>query len=76
MPCAISFGGVGKINQSSSVATATKDCNLFVRPEIEIFPNDIIQVQRNGRTTEYLAGECKDYDSHNEITLIKKVGEV
>ncbi len=76
IPCAVSFGSVGKINQTNSVAKATKECSLFVRPEIEILTNDIVEVNRLGKVTEYLAGEYKDYVSHWMITLVRKEGDL
>ncbi len=73
--CALSYGSVGKLNQSKSVATATKECKLFVHPDVEILPNDIVLVDRLGKTTEFVAGECEYHFSHNNIILSKKEEE-
>ncbi len=72
----LSFKNVGNLNQSSSVATTIKECNLFTRPEVKILPNDIIEVKKLGEITEFIAGDCESHLSHNNISLIKKDSEV
>ncbi len=69
--CTLSYGSVGRLNKSNSVAKATKECKLFVYPDVEILPNDIILITRFGKVTEFVAGECEYHISHNNITLSK-----
>ncbi len=76
IPCGLSYGSTSKINQSTSVASATKDCSLFVYPDVEILPNDTIEVERLGKKIVFLAGESEDHPSHSQVMLSKKVNEV
>lgn len=73
--CALSnssTGGSGKINQTKSIATISPDYQLFIRPEIDIQPNDTVIITHLGKKTTYITGLATYYISHNNVALILK----
>lgn len=67
--CALSTHTGGQLEQSNSTArTATSFC-LFVRPEVDIQPNDFLVILHLGRRIEAVAGFPDRLKSHNNIPL-------
>ncbi|MFI3231196.1 MAG: hypothetical protein R3Y29_06590 [bacterium] len=64
-----SVGSAGKLNQSKSIAITSADYQLFVRPEIDILPNDVVVITRFGKKITCIAGLSICYISHNHIPL-------
>ena len=64
----------GRRQREQPVAKAGVDYTLFVRPEVEILPGDLLEVRQQGRIIKGLAGRAFFYSSHNEIpvTLAKE----
>lgn len=69
IPCALSSPSGGKLQQSPSTATAAAGWLLFVRPEIEIEPNDTVEILTLGRIFYMAAGLAQRYVSHNCVPL-------
>lgn len=69
IPCALSSPSGGKLQQSKSTATTPTDYFLFVRPEIDIQPNDTVSVKRLGKQQVLTAGLADRQPSHNNIPL-------
>ena len=74
LPCSLSRPSGGKRQREQPVAKAGVDYTLFVRPEVEILPGDLLEVRQQGRTIRGVAGRAFFYPSHNEIpvTLVKE----
>ncbi len=70
--CGLSTSSVGKITQSKSTATTSAEYQLFVRPEIDILPNDVVVITRLGKQITCIAGLSICYISHNYIPLKTK----
>ncbi len=69
IPCALSSPSGGKLQQSKSTATTPTDYLLFVRPEIEIQPNDTVVVTRLGKEFILTAGLADRQPSHNNVPM-------
>lgn len=74
IPCALSSPSGGKLQRSSTVADTATDYALFVRPDVDILPGDLVIVRRCGQTTAALAGQPSRHPSHNNIPLMLKPG--
>lgn len=74
LPCSLSRPSGGKRQREQPVAKAGVDYTLFVRPEVEILPGDLLEVRQQGRTIRGVASRAFFYPSHNEIpvTLVKE----
>ncbi len=74
LPCSLSRPSGGRRQREQPVAKAGVDYTLFVRPEVEILPGDLLEVRQQGRIIKGLAGRAFFYSSHNEIpvTLAKE----
>ena len=68
-PCALSSPNGGKLQQSQSTATISTDYLLFVRPEIDIQPNDTVAVTRLGKQFILIAGLADRQPSHNNVPM-------
>ena len=69
--CALSTHAGGKLEQSRSTARTAVTYSLFVRPEIDIQPNDYLVILQQGRkkvTAKAGHPDCKL--SHNNIPLV------
>ncbi len=64
-----SVGSTGKITQSKSTAITSADYQLFVRPEVDILPNDVVVITRFSKQITCIAGLSTCYISHNHIPL-------
>lgn len=69
IPCALSSPSGGKLQQSSSTAKISTDYLLFVRPEINILPNDTVSVIRLGKQIILTAGLADRQPSHNNVPM-------
>lgn len=69
VPCALSSHSGGQVNRTESAASAPVEYSLFVRPEVEIAPDDFLEVTRLGKTEYYIAGVAERHISHNNIPL-------
>lgn len=69
IPCALSSHSGGQTEQSTSTASAATEYNLFVRPEIDIRPNDHLVILRLGETLHMVAGRAERQPSHNNIPV-------
>lgn len=70
IPCALSSTTGGKLQKSKSTATVATDYCLFVRPEVEIQPNDTLEVIRLGKRLLLVAGLADRQPSHNNVPLL------
>jgi len=70
IPCALSTHTGGGLNRELPAGTVPTQYCLFVRPEVEIEPNDYLEVSRRGKVTKALAGLADRLPSHNNIPLI------
>lgn len=69
IPCAMAKHSGGKLSKSPSTAAAPTEYCLFVRPEIDIQPNDVLEITRLGKTTLAYAGRADRHVSHNNIPI-------
>jgi hypothetical protein len=69
MPCALSGQSGGRLHRSASVASASADYFLYVRPEMDIQPNDYLEVSKEGAKILLVAGRAVRFPSHNCIPL-------
>lgn len=67
--CALSTKTGGKLFQSNSVAVIDADYILFVRPEVEIEPNDFLIVKVKNKEIKLIAGKIDYKESHNNIPV-------
>lgn len=74
--CALSSHTGGELNQSSTVAEAPVKYSLFVRPEIDIKPNDYLVISHQRRKTVAIAGRAEVLSSHCNVPLILREDEV
>lgn len=74
LPCSLSRPSGGRRQREQPVAKAGVDYTLFVRPELEILPGDLLEVRQQGRVIKGVVGRAFFYSSHNEIpiTLVKE----
>lgn len=70
VPCALSTHTGGNLNRELPVGTVPAKYSLFVRPEVEIEPNDYLEIRRRGKVTRVLAGLAERQPSHNNIPLV------
>lgn len=68
--CALSTHTGGALNRELPAGTVPVQYSLFVRPEVEIEPNDYLEIHRRGRVTRALAGLAERQPSHNNIPLV------
>lgn len=69
LPCSLSRPSGGKRQRESPAAKASMDYTLFVRPEVEILPGDLLEVRQLDRTIKVVAGRAFFYLSHNEVPV-------
>lgn len=69
IPCALSSPSGGKLQQSKSTASAPTDYLLFVRPEVNIQPNDTVVVTRLGKLLVLTAGLADRQPSHSNVPV-------
>ena len=67
--CALSSPNGGKLQQSKTTATTATDYILFVRPEVDIQPNDTVSVTRLGKLFVLTAGLADRQPSHNNVPM-------
>lgn len=67
--CALSTHTGGQLEQSNSTARAATAFCLFVRPEIDIQPNDFLVIMHLGKRIEAVAGFADRQKSHNNIPI-------
>lgn len=67
--CALSSPNDGKLQQGKSTSTTPTDYSLFVRPEIDIQPNDTVSVTRLGKLLVLTAGFADRQPSHNNVPM-------
>ncbi len=67
--CALSSPSGGKLQQNKSTATTPTDYLLFVRPEVDIQPNDTVAVTRLGKQIILTAGLADRQPSHNNVPM-------
>ena len=70
VPCALSSHTGGTLNRDLPAGSVPTQYSLFVRPEIEIEPNDYLVIRRRGRITRALSGLTGRHLSHNNIPLV------
>lgn len=70
IPCALSTHSGGNVNRELPAGSVPTQYALFVRPEVEIEPNDYLEVTCRGRVTRALAGLAERLPSHNKVPLI------
>lgn len=70
IPCALSSHTGGTLNRDLPAGSVPTQYSLFVRPEIEIEPNDYLVIRRRGRITRALSGLTERHPSHNNIPLV------
>lgn len=70
IPCALSSAAGGDLVQTPSVASVPTKYTLFTRPEVDIQPNDWLEVDQRGKRYELLAGLPDRFSSHNEVPLL------
>lgn len=70
VPCALSTHTGGALNRELPAGTVPTQYSLFVRPEVEIEPNDYLEIHRRGKVTKALAGLAERQPSHNNIPLV------
>lgn len=70
IPCALSTHTGGSLNREMPAGSVSTQYRLFVRPEVEIEPNDYLEITSRGKTTKALAGLAERQPSHNNIPLI------
>lgn len=69
IPCALSSPTGGKLQKSKSTAAVETDYCLFVRPEVDIQPNDTLEVLHLGKRLVLIAGLADRQPSHNNVPL-------
>lgn len=67
--CALSTYTGGRLQQSKSTAKTDAAFCLFIRPEIDIQPNDFLEIIHLGKRIEAVAGFPERQPSHNNIPL-------
>lgn len=72
VPCRVSKQSLSKNNQTDTVNKVVYELKLFVAPEVEIHQGDIIEVNKFGVVTKYIAGEGFPYNTHQEVILSKE----
>lgn len=68
--CALSTHTGGSLNRELPTGSVPTQYSLFVRPEVEIEPNDYLVINHRGKTTKALAGLPDRQPSHNNIPLV------
>lgn len=74
--CALSTHTGGKLEQSKSTAKTDTAFCLFTRPEIDILPNDFLEITHQGKRIEAVAGFPERMKSHNNIPIRLESGIV
>ncbi len=70
LPCKLSQYGKTQSAARGDVATdLTTDLRLTYDPQVEILPNDYVQVQHCGQMFNLFAGEVFKYPTHCELSL-------
>ena len=67
--CALSTHTGGTLRQTKSVAETETTFCLFTRPEIEILPNDFLEITHLGKKIMAVAGFSECMKSHNNIPI-------
>ncbi len=67
--CALSTHTGGALRQTKSVAETETTFCLFTRPEIEIQPNDFLEITHLGKKIVAVAGFSECMKSHNNIPI-------
>lgn len=67
--CALSTHTGGALRQTTSVAETETTFCLFTRPEIEIQPNDFLEIMHLGKKIVAVAGFSECMKSHNNIPI-------
>ncbi len=70
IPCALSTHTGGEINREMPTASIPTQYSLFVRPEVEIEPNDYLEITCRGKVTRAVAGNAERQPSHNQVPLV------
>lgn len=70
--CALSTHTGGTLNRELPAGSVPTQYSLFVRPEIEIEiePNDYLEIKQRGRLTKAMAGLAERQPSHNQVPLV------
>lgn len=68
--CALSTHSRGNLNRELPAGTVPTQYSLFVRPEVEIDPNDYLEISCRGKVTKAMAGLPERQPSHNNVPLI------
>lgn len=70
IPCALSSQSGGKLSQSKTTGAVPAEWSLFVRPEVDIVPSDMVVIGHLSKTVIGLAGLGEYHLSHSKIPLI------
>lgn len=70
IPCALSTHTGGSLNREMPAGSVPTQYSLFVRPEVEILPNDYLEIKSRGKVTKAVAGLPERLPSHNNVPLI------
>ena len=68
--CALSTPTGGTLNRELPAGSVPTQYSLFVRPEIEIEPNDYLEIKQRGRLTKAMAGLAERQPSHTQVPLV------
>lgn len=70
IPCALSTHTGGSLAKELPAGSVPTQYRLFVRPEVEIEPNDYLEITSRGKVTRAMAGLAERQPSHNNIPLV------
>lgn len=70
IPCALSTHTGGSLSRGLPAGSVPTQYGLFVRPEVEIEPNDYLEITSRGKVTRALAGLAERQPSHNNVPLV------
>lgn len=70
IPCALSTHTGGSLTRELPAGSTAVQYCLFVRPEVEIEPNDYLEITCRGRVTKAVAGIAERLSSHNKVPLV------
>ena len=74
VPCRLSQKALSAGYQTEAANEIAYETKLFIQPELEIKPGDIVAINRLrlGPMSEYTAGESFLYGSHQEVILTQE----
>lgn len=69
-PCRLSYRHEQATNIQSGAAVVSQSIILFIRPDLEIKPGSVIEIDQHGKTCKYKgSGQPAIYCNHQEIVL-------